>query len=37
MKITLIELNLQCLTATYQSVLTSILDFFLLSEVVVTQ
>ena len=33
MKITLIELNLQCLIATYQSVLTSVLDFFLLSEV----
>ena len=37
MKITLIELNLQCLTTTHQLVLTSILDFFLLSEVVATQ
>ena len=34
MKITLIELNLQCSAVTHQSVLTPILDFFLLSEVV---
>ena len=34
MKITLIELNLQCSTATHQSVLTPISDFFLSSEVV---
>ena len=34
MKITLIELNLQCSTATYQSVLTPISDFFLPSEIV---
>ena len=33
MKITLIELNLWCSIATYQSVLTPILDFFLSSEV----
>ena len=33
MKITLIELNLQCSTATHQSVLTPISDFFLSSEV----
>jgi len=33
MKITLIELDLQCSTATYQSALTPILDFFLSSEV----
>ena len=37
MKITLIELDLQYSTATYQSALTSISDFFLLSEVVTTQ
>ena len=36
MKITLIELDLQCSTATYQLALTPILDFFLLSEVVTT-
>jgi len=34
MKITLIELDLQCSTVIYQSVLTSISDFYLLSEVV---
>ena len=32
-KITLIKLDLQYLTATYQSVLTPVLNFFLLSEV----
>ena len=37
MKIILIELNLWCSTATHQSVLTSILDFFPSSEVVITQ
>ena len=37
MKITLIELNLWCLTVTYQSALTPILDFFPLSEVVTMQ
>ena len=37
MKIILIELNLQCLTATHQSVLTSILVFILLSKVATTQ
>jgi len=36
MKITLIELNLWCSMATYQSALTSISDFSLLSEVVTT-
>ena len=36
MKITLIELNLWCSTATHQSALTPILDFFLLSEVATT-
>jgi len=36
MKIILIELNLQCSTATYQLVLTSISDFFLSSKVVIT-
>jgi len=34
MKITLIELDLQCSTMIHQSVLTSISDFFLPSEVV---
>ena len=34
MKIILIELNLQCSTAIYQSVLTPILDYFLPSKVV---
>ena len=34
MKITLIELNLQCSMATHQSALTLISDFFLSSEVV---
>ena len=33
MKIILIELNLQCSTATHQSALISISDFFLSSEV----
>jgi len=37
MKITLIELNLWYSTVTYQSALTSISDFFLLSEVVTIQ
>ena len=37
MKITLIELDLQCSTATHQSTLTPISDFFLLSEVVTMQ
>ena len=37
MKITLIELDLQCSTVTHQSALTLILDSFLLSEVVATQ
>jgi len=37
MKITLIELDLQCSTAIHQSVLTPISDFFLSSEVVTTQ
>ena len=37
MKITLIELNLQCSTAIHQLALTLILDFFLLSEVATTQ
>ena len=36
MKITLIELNLQCSTVIYQLVLTPISDFFLLSKVVIT-
>jgi len=36
MKIILIELNLQCSTATHQSVLTSISDFFLLFKVATT-
>jgi len=36
MKITLIELNLQCSTVTYQSALTLISDFFLSSEVMTT-
>jgi len=36
MKITLIELDLWYLTVTYQLVLTSILDFFLSSEVATT-
>jgi len=36
MKITLIELDLWCSIATHQSALTSILDFFLSSEVVIT-
>ena len=36
MKITLIELNLWCSTATYQSALTSISGFSLSSEVVTT-
>jgi len=34
MKITLIELDLWCSIATYQSALTLILDFFLSSKVV---
>jgi len=37
MKITLIELNLRCSTATYQSALIPISDFFPSSEVVTTQ
>ena len=37
MKITLIELYLQCSMTTHQSVLTSISDFFLLSEVATIQ
>ena len=37
MKITLIELDLQYSTVTYQSALTSISDSFLLSEVVTMQ
>jgi len=37
MKITLIELDLQCLMATHQSALTSISDFFLLFEIATTQ
>ena len=37
MKITLIELNLQYSTSTYQSALTPILDFFPSFEVVATQ
>jgi len=37
MKITLIELDLQYSTATHQSALTPILDFFLSSEVATTQ
>ena len=37
MKITLIELNLQCLMATHQLALTLISDFFLSSEVATTQ
>jgi len=37
MKIILIELNLQYSTATHQSVLTSILNFFLLSKVMTAQ
>ena len=37
MKITLIELNLWYSTMTHQSALTPILDFFLLSEVAITQ
>ena len=37
MKITLIELDLQYSTATYQSALTSILDFFLSSEIATIQ
>ena len=37
MKITLIELDLQCSTVTHQSALTLTLDSFLLSEVVATQ
>jgi len=37
MKITLIELNLWCSTVIYQSVLTSISDFFLLSEIITIQ
>ena len=37
MKITLIELNLQCSAVIHQSVLTPILDFFLSSEVAITQ
>ena len=36
MKITLIELDLQCSMATHQSALTSISDFFPSSEVVTT-
>jgi len=37
MKITLIELDIQYSMMTYQSALTPILDFFLLSEVVTMQ
>ena len=37
MKITLIELDLQCSTVIYQSVLTSISDFIFLSEVMTIQ
>jgi len=37
MKITLIELDLWCSTATHQSALTPISDFFLLSKVATTQ
>ena len=37
MKITLIELDLQCSMVTYQSVLTSISNFFPSSEVATTQ
>jgi len=37
MKITLIELDLWCLTATYQSALTLTSDFFLSSEVATMQ
>ena len=37
MKITFIELDLQCSTVTHQLVLTSILDFFLLLEIVTMQ
>ena len=37
MKITLIELNLQCSTVTHQLALTLILDFSLSSEVATTQ
>ena len=36
MKITLIKIDLQCSTATHQSTLTPILDFFLSSEVATT-
>ena len=37
MKITLIELNLRCLTVTHQLALTLILDFFLPLEIVTMQ